>query len=162
VADDEAQLAEYALGLASQLREDLPAWVERSVASRTDLDLTVASHAAGVAAAADLGGQIDELLACDIDQQRSTPLTLLRHAVRYPTEVLALAGVPESRRDDFSRRSFPDDGYDLAPASLADISLAAQEAGIHWGAAKAHVHLARRRVDRSQSGNTRDTEGKQS
>jgi hypothetical protein len=35
--------------------------------------------------------------------------------------------------------------YDLTPASFADVDPALHEPGLVWGAAKAHVHLARRR-----------------
>jgi len=145
--DDNDKLAEYSADLASQLRADLPAWVEGSVASRTDLDLSREARLAGEAAAADIGARIEQLLLLDVDEQRSTPLALLREAVVYPTGVLAAAGVPERQRDEFTRRNFPEDLYELTPASFADISDAAQEAGIHWGAAKAHVHLARRRAE---------------
>ncbi len=48
-------------------------------------------------------------------------------------------------RDAFARRQDPDDVYDLMPASFADIDPALAEPGLVWGAAKAHVHLARRR-----------------
>lgn len=150
MGDDEARLAEYSRQLAAQLRNDLPAWVERAVVSRTDLDLSEASRSAGQMAATEIGARLDDLLALDIDQQRSTPLALLRGAISYPTEVLVAADVPAIARDEFSRRSFPDDVYDLTPASFADLSPEAQEAGIRWGAAKAHVHLSRRReVERS-------------
>jgi putative CocE/NonD family hydrolase len=43
--------------------------------------------------------------------------------------------------------SFPDDAYDLGPASFADIDPSLHEPGLMWGAAKAHVHLARRRAE---------------
>jgi hypothetical protein len=49
-------------------------------------------------------------------------------------------------RDEFSVRSFPDDAYDLSPASFADVDPALHEPGLAWGAAKAYVHLARRRA----------------
>jgi hypothetical protein len=48
-------------------------------------------------------------------------------------------------RDEFSLRNFPDDVYDLTPASFADVDPELHEPGLLWGAAKAHVHLARRR-----------------
>jgi hypothetical protein len=70
---------------------------------------------------------------------------LLRAAVRIPTGVLAAAGVAPVDRDDFARRNFPDDPYDLTPASFADVDESLREPGLVWGAAKAHVHLARRR-----------------
>jgi hypothetical protein len=83
------------------------------------------------------------LLAADIDEQRSTPLTLLRQAVRYPTRVLQDAGAAPLARDRFAERAFPDDIYDLTPASLADVDPALTEPGIAWGAAKAFEHKRR-------------------
>ena len=41
--------------------------------------------------------------------------------------------------------SFPDDPYDLTPGSFADVDPSLHEPGLVWGAAKAHVVLARRR-----------------
>jgi hypothetical protein len=147
VTDDEAKLAEYSGDLARQLRADLPTWVIRGVASRTDQDLGDAAAAAGADAARLTGDEIDVLLETDIDEQRTTPLALLRTAVGFPTAVLVAAGVPAVERDEFACRAFPRDRYDLSPASFADISPEAQQAGIVWGAAKAHVHLSRRRAD---------------
>ena len=37
--------------------------------------------------------------------------------------------------------------YDLSPASFADLAPALKEPGLVWGAAKAHVHLSRRRAE---------------
>ena len=48
-------------------------------------------------------------------------------------------------RDASAVRHFPDDEYDLVICSYADIHPSLAEPGIVWGAAKAHVHLARRR-----------------
>ncbi len=86
-------------------------------------------------------------LLTDIDRQAVSPLALVRGAVAFPTEVLRAAGVPPVVRDDFVERRFPDDVYDLAPASFADLDPALHEPALRWGAAKAHVHLARRRRD---------------
>ena len=74
------------------------------------------------------------------------PLALVRQAVPYPTEVLRSAGVPPVARDEFAARQFPDDDYDLAPTSFAELDPELHEPGLVWGAAKAHVHLARRRA----------------
>ena len=87
------------------------------------------------------------LLALDIDEQRTGPLALIRQAVPYPTEVLRAAGVPPVDRDEFAARQFPDDVYDLAPTSFGELDPDLQEVGLVWGAAKAHVHLSRRRAD---------------
>ncbi len=43
----------------------------------------------------------------DIDEQRTTPLALIRGAVRYPTEVLRAAGVPPVERDRFAAAGVP-------------------------------------------------------
>ena len=85
----------------------------------------------------------------DIDEQRSTPLTLLRGAVRYPTEVLRRAGVePTGERDDVRVRLFPDDVYDLSPAAFADVDPRLTEPGLVWGAAKAYEHLRRHKPEK--------------
>jgi hypothetical protein len=109
-----------------------------------DLDDLV--DAAGRAAATEVGGRIRALLTMDVDDQRTTPLALARQAVRYPTAVLTAAGVPPVARDDFAREGFPNDVYDLSPATWADIDPALAEPGMAWSAAKAFVHR-RRHVD---------------
>ncbi len=43
-------------------------------------------------------------------------------------------------------RAFPDDPFDLSPATFGDIDERLAEPGLRWGAAKAYVHLARRRA----------------
>ncbi|MEZ5227993.1 MAG: hypothetical protein R2710_15365 [Acidimicrobiales bacterium] len=55
--------------------------------------------------------------------------------------------VSPADRDPFAVQTFPDDLYDLAPATFADIDEALHEPGLMWGAAKAHVHLSRRRAE---------------
>jgi uncharacterized protein (DUF2236 family) len=153
--DDLAALARYAEGLADAVQAALPGWVERSVEQvhvarvlrRPPPDVREAAAHAGRATADDVGPRVRALLALDIDEQRTNPLALLRGAVRYPTEVLRAAGVPAVRRDEFAARQFPDDDYDLTPTSFAEIDPELHEPGLVWGAAKAHVHLARRRAD---------------
>ena len=65
--------------------------------------------------------------------------------MRWATQVLDAEGVAPVARDPFAQRQTPDDAYDLTPASFADIDPGLAEPGLVWGAAKAHVHLARRR-----------------
>jgi hypothetical protein len=92
-----------------------------------------------------VGAQVRALLALDVDEQRVNPLDVVRRAVSYPTMVLRAAGMPEVVRDEFAARTFPDDVYDLAPASFAEVDQSLYEPGVEWGAAKAHAHLSRRR-----------------
>ena len=153
--EDLAALARYAEALADGVQAALPGWVERSVEQvhvarlvrRPPAEVRDAAAEAGRAAAEDVGPRVRALLSLDIDEQRTNPLALLREAVRYPTRVLRDAGVPPVARDEFAVRQFPDDDYDLTPTSFAEIDPELHEPGLVWGAAKAHVHLARRRAD---------------
>lgn len=149
---DEAALVRHASALADAVDAALEGWVRGCVARRRpgpepDPGLDAAAADAARRCRAEVGAQVRALLSTDVDEQVGTPLTLLRDAVRYPTEVLRAAGVPPVRRDEFSRSSFPDDDYDLTPASFADVDPSLHEPGLVWGAAKAHVHLARRRAE---------------
>lgn len=151
-ADREA-LAAHAQALADGIEAAVPGWVRAAVAdrwlARTGRELPPevrdAAATAGDEAARDVGPQVRDLLARDVDEQRTGPLALLRAAVQYPTAVLASAGVDPVPRDEVARRLHPDDAYDLAPAAFADVDAALHEPGIVWGAAKAHVVMARRR-----------------
>jgi hypothetical protein len=140
----------YAASLADAVEAALPAWVERCVdvilhawKGGSEADERVAAAEAGRRAGEEVGRQIRDLVATDVDQQRGTPLTILRQAVRYPTEVLLRAGVPPVERDGFEERAFPDDLYGLTPASFADIDPRLVEPAVAWGAAKAWEHLRR-------------------
>jgi hypothetical protein len=116
---------------------------------RADDDVRAAAAETGRRAATEVGREVRELLVLDIDLQPTTPLALLRGAVRYPTAVLRGAGVPPVVRDEQQERLFPDDDYDLAPANFADVSPDLADTGLAWGAAKAYAHLQRRREQRT-------------
>ncbi|MBV9952318.1 MAG: hypothetical protein JO291_10230 [Acidimicrobiia bacterium] len=148
-AEDEAALAEYASTLADGIEAAVGPWVIASVERRAGaLDLTREATAAAEEARRAVGAAVRELLGLDVDAQRTTPLALVRGAVRHPTGVLARAGVPPVVRDPVATEAFPDDPYDLTPGSLADLDPDLVEVGIVWGAAKAHVILRRRRGER--------------
>lgn len=143
-------MEEHATALADAIEAALPGWVERSVArtageyfGHVDPAVTAAAAEAGQRARADVAPRVRALLGADIDEHRTTPLSLLRGAVRYPTRVLRDAGVPPVARDEAQARLFPDDVYDLAPATFADVDPALAEVGLAWGAAKAFVHRQR-------------------
>jgi hypothetical protein len=154
--DDEARLAALAAALADAVDDALPRWVVGQVRERVighsgqpPDDVTAeAAEQAGREARAEVSPQVRALLETDIDEQRTTPLALLRGAARYPTAVLQAAEIPPVARDEADAELFPDDVYALVPASFADIDPALHEPGIAWGAAKAFVHLKRRRVGR--------------
>ncbi len=129
----------------------LPGWVERSVhrilsawqGGAPDPGALDAAREAGRRAAADVGAAVRALVETDIDEQWTTPLALLRSAVRYPTQVLLDAGVAPVERDPVQVRLLPGDLYNLSPASFADVDPALAEPGLVWGAAKALAHRRR-------------------
>jgi hypothetical protein len=150
LTDPEKSLAEYAETLADSIEAALPGWVVRSVdrimvawSGTSSEEIAAASRVLGERAAADIGPELRRLLATDIDEQWTTPLDLVRSAVRYPTALLAELGVPAVERDEFSVQRFPQDIYGLSPASLADVDPDLAEPGIVWGAAKAFEHKRR-------------------
>jgi hypothetical protein len=140
--------------LAEAIDAALAGWVERSVerlmlAYRGEVpaDVRAAARAAGEQARVEVGERVRVLLATDVDEQRTNPLSVLRDAVRYPTGVLRAAGVPPVVRDEFAERHFPDDPYDLSPATWRDVDASLHEPGMIWGAWKAGEHLRRRREE---------------
>jgi len=136
--------------LASAIDNAIGPWVERSVArimtayaGAVPPAVAADAHRAGTEAAAVVGAEVRRLLALDAERQPTNPLSILRAAVRYPTAVLQRAGVPPVVRDEFRERAFPDDSYDLAPASWKDVDEALHEPGIIWGAWKAKTVMER-------------------
>jgi hypothetical protein len=145
---------EYSRALLNRVEVVLPQWVEREVrrlmiAWQGDApgDVMQQARFAGERAGVDIGDAMGRLLEQDIDAQRTNPMSILRQAVRYPTEVLKAAGVPEVRRPEFEERNFPDDVYNLTPAAWRDVDESLHEVGLVWGAWKAKQHLSRRRAE---------------
>ncbi|MDH3302728.1 MAG: hypothetical protein OES24_19695 [Acidimicrobiia bacterium] len=154
VEGDDERFHRHGSELAAAVEAALPAWVRASVertvppgslsadaAAKLDADI----DAAGRAAATDIGGRLRDLLARDIGDQWTNPLSILRAAAVYPTRILAARGIAPVERDRHARRIHPDDVYDLTPGSFADFGPEVHELGITWGAAKAHLHLQQRR-----------------
>lgn len=146
---DEAKFQGYAADLLAAVEGALGPWVVEAIHHRhpgpLPPEVEVAAAEAAQAAVDDVGTRLAELLALDIDEQWTNPLAIIRSAVRYPTAVLADAGVAPLARDATDARMHPDDVYALAPAAFGDLGEAVHEPGLVWGAAKAHLHLSRRR-----------------
>ncbi len=147
-----SDLDPYSRALVEAVAIAVPGWVERSVAliaaarfGAVPEPLATEARAAGAQARVEVVGELTILLHADLDAQRTTPLAVLRAAVRFPTAVLAAAGVPPVRRDEFAERAFPADVYGLSPATWADVAPELHEPGLVWGAWKAQQHLARHR-----------------
>lgn len=151
-SQDEAALLAYGTALADAVEQVLAEWVVRCVVARctgagvpvTD-DVQARAAQAGAACRDQVVPELRLLLGADLADQRGTPLGILRDAARFPTAVLAGLGVPHVVRDEFDERADPDDVYALAPAAFVDVDESLTGPGIAWGAAKAHVHMARHR-----------------
>ena len=102
-----------------------------------------AAQAAASKARAVAMPKLRTLLEADVDEQRCTPLQLVRGVAWFPTEVLRDAGVPEVVRDPIDVRLSPDDVYAIGPAALADLDSDLHTISLVWGAAKAKAHIAR-------------------
>lgn len=147
LADDEESLAAYGSALGDAFERIAAAWFVRLVEERSP-GATAYDEAANqleAAAQATVAG-LRALLAADITRQQIGPLEVLRRSVvGVPTHVLKGMQAPVAIRDDFAQSNFPDDVYGLTPASFGDVDPSLHEPGLVWGAAKAHVHLRRRR-----------------
>ena len=151
---DEAVLRDHATALADGVEAALPGWVVGCVVGLMEawagsVPDAVADEAAaaGRSASEQIGRRVRSLLATDVDAQPTSPMSLVRQAVSYPTAVLQRAGVPPVVRDEFDERAFPDDVYGLTPATFAEVDPSLHELGLSWGAAKAFVVLNRRRAE---------------
>lgn len=140
--------------LVETLERTVPEWLvgcvvrtAQQASGRCPEDLVEQAHRMAQEQAPVIVARVEALVRTDVDLQRSNPLALLRSATRYPAEILRAAGVPPVRRDEFSIERFPDDLYDLGPASWADVHPDLHEAGIMWGAWKAATVLQRRRAE---------------
>ncbi|HLN40969.1 MAG TPA: hypothetical protein VK215_00845 [Acidimicrobiales bacterium] len=147
--DPDELLADLGAELAARVGAALPGWVLRCVDSRLpaatpDRDAVMArAEVAARRARREVEVELRALLASDVDAQRSTPLSVVRAAVSYPTEVLLAAQVPPVPRDGFVSGRFPHDPYGLNPASLRAVHPDLGEVAIAWGAAKAMAHRQR-------------------
>ena len=148
----EQMFVQYSAQLAEAVDAVLVDWVCNSVTDRAtsaglSLDQAQLERAAlaGEQCRLDISVKMRALLQADLDAQQGSPLSLLRSSTGYATAVLQSAGVPEVQRDEFEQRAFPEDVYGLAPASFSDVDERLSEPGLEWGAAKAHLHLLRRR-----------------
>ena len=152
MSEDDAVLARYSQELVRAVESALGEWIDNSVqavlhAQGRSIDAATAMLIATARSDATQAviGELDAVLSLDVDEQRQNPLSILRAAVRYPTQVLRAVGALPVARYEFDERSFPDDDFALTPAAFSDFGPAVHDAGITWGAAKAHVHLRRRR-----------------
>ncbi len=128
----------------------LPGWVERVATERAaagGVSVTLAIlDRVSAATVALVEPELRRVLDSDVDAGAGSPLEAVRAAVGPVTELLEEMGAAKPRRDEFTVRAFPLDHYDIGPAAFSDIDPALHGPGLVWGAARAHVHLRRRRA----------------
>jgi len=147
LADDEVSLGAYAVALGDAFAQIAESWFMRLVETQAPGATAQVPVARQLQSAAhDTVTELRALLTVDIASQRVGPLEILRRSVvGVPTDILRSLGAQPAQRDEFARSNFPDDLFDLTPASFGDVDPSLHEPGLVWGAAKAHVHLRRRR-----------------
>ncbi|MGQ0744737.1 MAG: hypothetical protein ACT4OS_10475 [Acidimicrobiales bacterium] len=109
----------------------------RAGGSEPPVELMAEAERARQAAVAEVIPDLAALLALPVGDQAETPLALIRRATAYPTLVLARAGLAPVDRDPDRRRLFPDDLYDLSPATFGDLDPDLGPVALAWGAWKA-------------------------
>ena len=150
--DDAARFTAAAQALVTAVDGVVARWTARLVSERVEAwtgsvsdDVHQAASRAGEDARAEAVASPEALFAKDLDDQAAPPPALLRWVTAHAPGALAAEGVPAVERDPFAVRAFPDDVYDLVPATWADIDPSLAEPGLTWSAAKAFMFKARRR-----------------
>ncbi|HEY0399583.1 MAG TPA: hypothetical protein VGF00_14400, partial [Acidimicrobiia bacterium] len=148
-----ARLEEASTALLDGVDRALAPWAARAadtllsawgaVDADRQREIVAAARAAGERAARRVAAELAELFALDPDQQRATPLEIIRTAVVEPTEVLVEAGMPDVVRDPFEERAWPGDRFGLVPRTLRDLDPDLAAVHFAWGVAKAAVLRAR-------------------
>ncbi len=141
----DAVLAAAGLALGEAILASIESWAECQMVSRGGPGLAGEGRAAGALIGAHIAPQLAALLAADVDEQRGTPLTILRAAHGPLTELLGAHGISHVGRDASEIAAQPDDVYGLGPRTFADLGPEVHEAGIRWGVSKAFAHRARHR-----------------
>lgn len=158
LAEDEATLRSIAAELLAGIDASLDRWIERglnerSAGQRGGLDAEVIGDVVAKTRAIVMG-DVERVLTADVDAGAGNPLAVLRDGVGPMTDALQAAGCEPATRDPFHQQAFPNDPYGLGPASFADVDEQLHELGLRWGAARAHIHLRRRREQTSPEART--------
>ena len=138
--------------LLAAARRTTPRWIRGSIeraARRGGVEITVLEGEEledVVARTTDrIIADLADLLARDVDAQRTNPLSIFRSSLGDATDFLLRRSVPRPPSDRFDAERFPDDPYQLGPATWSDIDDELHAPGLVWGAWKAKTVLDRRR-----------------
>ena len=152
--DDDHRFAELAASLLDCIVAAFPAWMLRTAgvrATRSGVALDRINRdrieAVALMLATEITPRLKASLTADVDAGGPTPLSVLRSANGPLNDLLDELGVTPGSRDPFLVERFPDDRHDVGPAAFGDLDESVHEPGLMWGAARAHIHLSRRRDD---------------
>lgn len=141
--DDEAKYVAYGNRLVDAFAADIEPWLLAVVGDRVGVhDAQLRMKIETVAR--EVVRSITELVTADVDTPLSGPLERARRAVEPLNAALEERNVPLPSRDPIDSQMRPEDRYELGPMTFLDISEGVHQAGIAWGAAKAHLHMRRR------------------
>jgi hypothetical protein len=149
-ANDEAKFFEHGERLHQAITGAIRPWLNAVIESRvpdTAISAQLAETLDGISTAVDRS--IAELINADVQEPLSGPLERIRREVEPLNDALDHLGVPAPQRDAVDVQMRPADRHALGPMTFRDLGENVHEAGITWGAAKAHLHLQRRRPDTS-------------
>ena len=141
---DDAKYLEYGQRLADAIAADIGPWLQTELAKTLD-DPDDELQALLRSVESETKRAITELVTADVDIPLSGPLERIRRSIEPLTEALGERQVPAPLRNPLDVEMRPDDRYGFGPMTFLDISPEVHEAGIAWGAAKAHLHMQRRR-----------------
>lgn len=149
-ASDDDRLREEGEQLARAIEEALPRYLKGRILERLKQafdelpeDAELRAERAARDGLALIATRLWNLVRADVDEQASTPLSLLRASVDPATALLVEFDVPALARDRFMKERFPSDPYSLYPTKLGELGAVVGERAITWGAAKAYVHRRR-------------------
>ena len=134
-----------ASALLSGLDDAVVPWIERIASERLGNKTSDQVHVVAASIHAEVMPKLRRLFNADVNAQSAGPLGVLRAAVGPANALLAAEGVTPPERDPVAASMFPEDIYDLSPANFDDVDPSLHDPGIVWGAAKAHLFLARHR-----------------
>jgi hypothetical protein len=136
-------LSEAGLALGEAILDALGPWAEWQAVRLGGVALAADGRRAGDEIARAAAPRLATLLAADVDEQRGTPLTIVREAHRPLTEMLLSRGIAPAQRDPADIAAQPDDVFALTPRAFSDLGPAVHDAGLRWGVTKAFAHRAR-------------------
>lgn len=142
-SSDDDKFTQYGQVLNAAVSTAVRPWLIRELTIRVgsiDDDLARAIEES----AEEVERAIAELVAADVDEPLSGPLERIRRSVAPLNAELDQRGVQPPTRNRLDQQMSPRDHHELGPMTFRDLSDAVHDAGITWGAAKAHLHLRRR------------------